>query len=286
MRNGIARDSGPSMRETLEAALAGNPAAAGFDVHYQPIVRFDDLAALAVEALPRWNHPLAGRIQSSEFLAAAEWAGLLGVLDDFVLERACADARALGAVYGHPVPVHVNISGQRLGRRDLESSIAWVLNRHGLAPCWLTIEIAAAATLEDAAAAGAAIQRLRDLGVQVALDHFASSLGGLEQLHALPVDLIKLDVSLTNADADFWHTEDLCQSVVNVCKRIGAFVIAEGIETGSQARVLHTMGCHMGQGRLFGAPGRIAPLAQTRFAAERTVRTPRSSARAGTELRP
>jgi len=257
MRRRFAGDSGASMQDMLEAALAGDPAGAGFDVHYQPIVRFDDVAALAVEALPRWNHPHAGRILSSEFVPAAEWAGLFGVLDDFVLERACADARALGAVYGHPVAVHVNISGRRLGRRDLESSIVWALDRHGLAPCWLTIEIAAATTLQDTTAAGAAIQRLRNLGVQVALDHFASNLGGLAQLQALPVDLIKLDVSLTDADADFWQTEDLCQSVLNVCRRIGAFVIAEGVGTNSQARVLHSMGCHMGQGRLYGAPGRL-----------------------------
>lgn len=272
MRSEIARHSDSSMQEMLEEALAGDPAAAGFDVHYQPIVRFDDHATLAVEALPRWNHPLAGRISSSEFLAAAEWVGLRSVLDDFVLERACADVRALAAVYGHAVVAHVNVSAQRLGRRDLESSIVWALNRHGLAPCWLTIEIPAAATLEDVTAAGTAIQRLRDLGVQVALDYFASSLGGLAQLQALPVDLIKLDVTMTNADADFWNTEDLCQSVLNVCSRIGAYVIAEGIETTSQARVLHAMGCQMGQGRLFGGAGRLARPAptRTRFTGERT----------------
>jgi diguanylate cyclase len=264
MRSGSAGDSEAPMHELLAAALAGNPATAGFDVHYQPIVRFDDHATAAVEAFPRWNHPVAGRIPSSEFIAVAERGGLVGVLDDFVLGRACADAEALAAAYGHEVSVHVNVSGTRLGRRDLGAAIAWVLKRHKLAPGRLTIEVPAAATLDDAAAAGAAIQQLRDLGVQVALDHFASSLGGLAQLQGLPVDLIKLGVTLTNADADFWQTEDLCQSVVNFSRRIGAVVIADGVETDSQAHVLHTMGCHMGQGRLFGAPGRLAPSANRR----------------------
>ena len=258
MRTGSATNSDCSLQGMLAEALAGNPAAAGFDVHYQPIVRFDDHATAAVEALPRWDHPLAGRIPSSEFIAAAERVGLVAVLDDFVLERACADAGALAATYGHEVSMHVNVSNCRLGRRDLDAAIAWVLRRHKLAPGRLTIEIAAAATLDDVAAAGAAIQKLRNLGVQVALDHFASSLSGLTLLQALPVDLIKLSVSLTDADADFWQREDLCQSVLNVCRRVGAVVIAQGIETDNQARVLHTMGCHMGQGGLFGAPGRLA----------------------------
>jgi diguanylate cyclase len=257
MRTASASHPETSTHDMLAEALAGNPAAAGFDVHYQPIVRFDDHATAAVEAFPRWNHPLAGKIPSSEFMTAAEQSGLIGVLDDFVLDRACADAVALTAAYGNEVTVHVNVSGRRLGRRDLDAAIAWVLRRHKLAPGRLTIEIATAATLDDVSVAGAAIQKLRDLGVQVALDYFTSSLGGLAQLQSLPVDLIKLGVSLTNADADFWQTEDLCQSVLNVCRRMGAVVIAEGIETDSQARVLHTMGCHMGQGRWFGAPAQL-----------------------------
>src|SRR5262245_36655888 len=81
--------------DLLLDALANDPAAAGFDVHYQPIVRLDDTEVVAAEALARWRHPLAGDVPPSLFISLAERSGLVGVLDDFVLNRACADAPAL-----------------------------------------------------------------------------------------------------------------------------------------------------------------------------------------------
>jgi diguanylate cyclase len=247
------------LHEVLAEALAGNPATAGFEVHYQPIVRFDDKATMAVEALASWNHPVAGKIEPVQFVAAAERTGLMGVLDDFVLNRACADAGTLAAAYGREIGMHVNVSASRLGRKDLEAAIGWALQRHKLPAGRLTIEITESGLIEDLSVAAASLQRIRDRGVQVALDNFGSGFNPLVQLQGLPIDLVKLDVTLTNADAEFWRTEEMCRSALEACRRLGVGAIAEGVETLRQACALQDIGCQMGQGILYGAPSRLTP---------------------------
>ena len=108
------------LHELLAEVLAGDPADGGFEVQYQPIVRFGGEATVAVEALARWEHREAGKVEPAQFFAAAERTGLTVVLEDFILNQACADAEALTAVYGLDVPVHVNVSASRLARPDHE----------------------------------------------------------------------------------------------------------------------------------------------------------------------
>jgi EAL domain-containing protein (putative c-di-GMP-specific phosphodiesterase class I) len=115
------------LHELLVEALAGNPADNGFEVQYQPIVRLGGHATVAVEAFVRWQHPLVGKVEPVQFMSAAERTGLTSVLEDFILNQACADADALTAVYGLDVPVHVNVSANRLARPDLHAVIDWAL---------------------------------------------------------------------------------------------------------------------------------------------------------------
>src|SRR4029450_4936813 len=86
----------------LARALAGDPAASGFQVYYQPIVRFADGATVAVEALARWSDPTVGPVDPDVFVTVAERTGLVAAIDDFVLDRACEDAAALANAYGRP----------------------------------------------------------------------------------------------------------------------------------------------------------------------------------------
>ncbi len=117
------------LHEILAEVLAGDPAAGGFEVQYLPIARLAGGATVAVEALACWQHPLAGKVAPAQFMATAESTGLTAVLDDFILNRACADADALTAAYGLDVPIHVNVSAHRLARPDLHAAIEWALQR-------------------------------------------------------------------------------------------------------------------------------------------------------------
>jgi predicted signal transduction protein with EAL and GGDEF domain len=254
------RDSGPNadLPQLLAGALSGgSPAAAGFDVHYQPIVRLSDGATVAVEALARWTDPVAGPVHPDVFVTMAERTGLVAAIDDFVLDRACADAAKLAERYGRPIDVHVNVSAGRLAGQGLEDAVRAALARHRLEPARLIIEITETLRIPDLPCAAGLVERLRALGVRVALDDFGSGFNALAQLHALPVDIVKLDSSLTDVDASPDRAGALCRSVLAICAELGITVVAEGLETEERAGAMAALGCPLGQGYLYGAP---APL--------------------------
>lgn len=256
--------SGVPLHEILAEVLAGNPAGGGFEVQYQPIVRFAGGATVAVEALACWEHPEVGRVDANQFMSAAEHTGLTGVLEDFVLNQACADADALTAAYGVDVPVHVNVSASRLVRPDLHAAIDWALRRYKLAASRVVIEISDAGRIDDMGAAARSVQRIRDRGVRVALDHFGSGHDVMTRLQALPIDLVKLDATVTDAGVAAARTESMSQAVLDICRRIGLSVIALGVATARQATALQGMGCELGQGELYGPQLRLQRVAKKR----------------------
>jgi EAL domain-containing protein (putative c-di-GMP-specific phosphodiesterase class I) len=245
----------------LTDALADDPDSGGFEVRYQPIVRLADASVQAVEALARWRHPVAGRVPPAVFVAMAERAGLIAVLDDFVLAQACRDTPALAATYGREVAVHVNISAHRMGRPDLEAGIFWALRRYRMAAQRLVLEVAHTASSGDLDVVVASMRRIRQLGVRVALDDFGADLDAFAQLRSLPVDMIKLDPMLICPNDGEWRTQSLCRSVLTDCKALNVQVVAEGVESLSQASALRDMGCELAQGHLYAPALPLAKLA-------------------------
>ena len=249
-------DGGPraDLPQLLAGALAGDPGAAGFEVYYQPIVRFADGAIVAVEALARWTDPVAGPVHPDVFVAVAERTGLVTAIDDFVLDRACADAAVLANVYGRPIDVHVNVSAARLGQEGLDDAVLRALGRHAVRPSRLVVEITETRRIPDLPRAVAVAGRLRASGVRVALDDFGSGYNALAQLHSLPVDIVKLDSTLTDVDVSPDRAGALVRSVLAICAELGVTVVAEGIETAGRAHAMADLGCPLGQGYLFGQP--------------------------------
>jgi diguanylate cyclase (GGDEF)-like protein len=238
----------------LARALTGAPAAAGFEVFYQPIVRFADGATVAVEALARWTDPAVGPVDPDVFVTVAERTGLVAAIDDFVLNRACADAALLASTYGRPIDVHVNVSAARLGQYGLEEAVIRALERHSVRPSRLVVEITETRRIPDLPDAAEVAARLRAFGVRIALDDFGSGYNALAQLHSLPVDIVKLDSTLTDVDVAPERAGALCRSVLAICADLNIAVVAEGIETPARARALAMLGCPLGQGYLYGQP--------------------------------
>jgi diguanylate cyclase len=246
----LADEHGSSdLSELLRAALTHEH---GLDVHYQPIVRLADGTVVAVEALARWTDPMVGPVPADLFIAVAERAGLVGLVDDFVLDRACQDAADFSGAW-RDVVVHVNVSAARFGEPEQEAAVLRALHRHHLAPRRLLLELTETAKLDDLTTAVAAAERLTERGVQLGLDDFGTGYNALHQLHTLPVDVVKLDRSLVVAATG--RSAALCRSIVAICTEMGVRVIAEGIENDAQVAAMAGLGCAYGQGHRYGFPG-------------------------------
>ncbi|WP_370967578.1 putative bifunctional diguanylate cyclase/phosphodiesterase [Amycolatopsis sp. cg9] len=250
-------DGPPDFPAALRRANGGIPA--GFGLVFQPIVRLPDANPVAVEALARWTSRDGTSVSPETFVRAAEGAGLGAELDALVLDLACREITAAGV----DLTVHVNVCASRLGAEALEESVGASLARYGLPADRLVVEITETVPVPDLAAGADAIRRLQALGVRVALDDFGAGYSSLTVLHALPVDLIKLDRALTTG-VQPERDAALCRSLVGLCRDLEVAVVAEGIETAEQAELVTRAGCPTAQGYRFGHP---APLSSLRLSA-------------------
>ncbi|GHG26860.1 MULTISPECIES: putative bifunctional diguanylate cyclase/phosphodiesterase [Amycolatopsis] len=253
-------DGPPDFPSALRRADGGLPE--GFALVFQPIVRLADEQPVAVEALARWTTRDGTSVSPETFVRAAEGAGLGAELDALVLDLACREITAAGI----ELTVHVNVCASRLGAATLEQSVEAALDRYGLPAERLIVEITETVPVPDLDAGAAAIRRLQDLGVRVALDDFGAGYSSLTVLHALPVDLIKLDRALmTGVRPD--RDAALCRSLVGLCADLEVAVVAEGIETAEQAELVTRAGCTTAQGYRFGHPAPLSSLRLSTLAA-------------------
>jgi diguanylate cyclase (GGDEF)-like protein len=228
---------------------AGGGVPKGFSLAYQPVVRLPEGRPVAVEALARWAAPNGMQIPPETFVALAEGAGLGATLDALVLDLACQEVDRVGL----DLDIHVNIGAARLGSLDFEHRLTRTLQLYGIEPGRVVVEITETVPIVDLTDGAAAIRRLSAVGVKVALDDFGAGYNSLTYLHALPVQIIKLDRSLA-VGAEREGNLALYRSVVGLADALGLDVIAEGIESPAQADTVLTAGCRMAQGHLFGRP--------------------------------
>jgi diguanylate cyclase (GGDEF)-like protein len=235
-------------------------AGGSIDVMYQPVVGLYTNRMVALEALVRWQHPRHGLLSAELLLTAAEDAGMLGALEEQVLDTACRDIRLLRRSPGlHDLCVHVNLSGQRTGDPRLVTTVQDTLERHGLPGQALILEITETGRVPDVAAAAAVLSRIRALDVRLALDDFGAGFSGLSYLLQLPIDIVKLDRSLTTAEPDS-RGAAIRNAAATLILGLGLELIAEGVETEAQVLQLADLGCRLGQGFLYSKPRFLAEL--------------------------
>ncbi len=267
----------PRMREAaldrvaLEHDLRRAVTAGDLHLVYQPQVDLRSGATVGVEALVRWRHPVHGMVPPDRFIPLAEEAGLIGPLDAWVLETACAQTSAWRAAGAGGLRVAVNLSGTEFEDGELVERVAEVLERHGLLPSDLELEITERVAVQQQRSARETLDRLRAMGVLIAIDDFGTGYSMLASLRQFPGDKLKIDRSFVQEIADRHDRAPLVAAIVAMGHGLGLEVIAEGVETEEQLAVLRRLGCDGAQGYLLGRPAE-APVVEERVLAERAAR--------------
>ncbi|MEV8505148.1 bifunctional diguanylate cyclase/phosphodiesterase [Actinoplanes sp. NPDC051475] len=255
---GIARRFDPAQfaaveaRRHEEADLRRAVEAGEFEVHYQPIVDLEGERTVGVEALIRWNHPERGMIPPLAFLDMAESLGLLPRLGGWVLEEACRQA----AEWQRDNPgfeLNVNLSASQLGNPDLVEEVRAVLERTGLPPSLLVLELTESVALVDLVESARVLGALKTVGVRIALDDFGTGFSSLSHLGTLPVDVVKIDKSFVQAMQEN-SGASVAEAVLQIARTFKLAPVAEGVEDATQASRLRELECAQAQGYHFARP--------------------------------
>ncbi|HET7312119.1 MAG TPA: bifunctional diguanylate cyclase/phosphodiesterase, partial [Mycobacteriales bacterium] len=243
-------------RVRLEADLRRALDAGGEIVcYYQPLIATATGEVASVEALARWVHPERGVVPPVEFIPAAEASGLIVPLGLAVLEQACQQLRAWHASGHAALTVAVNLSARQLVEPGAVEEIARVLNRSGVDPSRVVLEITESLLVEDSTAAIETLWRLRGLGLRLAVDDFGTGYSSLSRLSEMPIDEMKIDKSFVDRiGAPVNDSAPIIRAAIAMGHALGLTVVAEGVESTEQADTLVDMECDLLQGYLLGRP--------------------------------
>jgi diguanylate cyclase (GGDEF)-like protein/PAS domain S-box-containing protein len=223
---------------------------------YQPVFDLHDGSMRGAEALVRWRHPERGVIAPAEFIPVAERRGLIGAIGDFVLDEACrqlASWTSTGRCPEH-FTIGVNVSGRELRDPELAHRVAATLERHGIAPTRLVLEITENVLLGELGDAHHAITRLAQLGVRIALDDFGTGCSTLAHLRHLQTNILKIDRSFVSQLGGESRDREIIAAVTGMAHALGMTATAEGVETETQRDELTAIGCDAAQGYLLARP--------------------------------
>jgi EAL domain-containing protein (putative c-di-GMP-specific phosphodiesterase class I) len=252
-------------RLQMESDLRRALGAGELRVHYQPVFAMSTMRVVGVEALVRWLHPRRGMLPPLDFIPLAEDIGLILPLGRWVLNEACAQVRRWQTeIPGlDDINAAVNISPRQLEDPGIVEDVRTALATAGLSPTKLVLEITESVLMRDVVAAVSRLADLGALGVKLAVDDFGTGQSSLSQLRRFPVNILKVDKSFVDTIAEDRMARDLLSVVVNLGKSLGLDVVAEGVESVAQSRVLQRLVDLFVQGYLYSRPLDVEPM--TRF---------------------
>jgi len=234
-----------------------------FTLDFQPVVDLDSRAISGYEALLRWQHPELGQVGPLDFVPLAEETGLIVPLGKWVLAEASVRGAALHAELGREVQMSVNVSARQLQHPDFVSHVEQALETSGFPPACLTLELTETVLLSSGEAVEHQLRALKDMGISLALDDFGTGYASLAYLRRLPVDIVKIDRSFTAAIDGIDDDLVLLKGIVDLGNALGLTLVAEGIETEHQRRIVGELGCHGAQGFYFGRPAPVPAVTTT-----------------------
>jgi diguanylate cyclase (GGDEF)-like protein/PAS domain S-box-containing protein len=248
----ISRES--ELREAIEKGQ--------ISVLYQPIVDLASSQIVSAEALVRWNHPVRGSVEPSDFIETAERAGLMETLGKLVLQIACRDA----ATWPEPIQVNVNLSPRQLRSGQFPQILAETLADTGLPAERLAIEITENVLLDQDNRTLQQLDSMREMGVSLILDDFGTGYSSLTYLHKVEVRGIKIDASFTRQLPER-KVAAIYRMIARLAMDLNIYVVAEGVEDAGQVEWLNRNGIRFAQGYLLGRPSPSPPASRVEYLA-------------------
>lgn len=243
---------GHQLQQDLRQALASPEPQ--FHLQYQPLIELDGGWMVGMEALLRWEHPERGCIGPDTFIPVAEASGLICELGDWVLETALVELKKVDRLTPRPLRMAVNVSAQQLRQAGFAARIQALLQRHAIAPSQLELEITERCVTVGDKAIEACLHELRRLNVRLAIDDFGTGYANLQGLTLLPVDVLKIDRSLTQSAVQSGSALSVARMVCELARALHMQVVAEGIETATELALFRRFGATYGQGFLISHP--------------------------------
>jgi diguanylate cyclase len=241
-------------RVELENALRVAQKRGELALHYQPQVEIASGRVVGLEGLMRWRHPQRGQVSPAQFIPIAEESDLIHSLGEWALWTAC---RQLGEWDrgGHAVRrVAVNVSARQFRSPGFAELVARTLREHGIHPPRLELELTEGMLVDKRDEALAILNRLKSIGVQIAVDDFGTGYSNLSYLSSLPIDCLKIDRSFVVQTSKGGRDAAIAQAAISLGHSLGMRVLAEGVETPEQLEFLRRHGCNEYQGYLFSRP--------------------------------
>lgn len=237
-------------RRELEAALRAAVEQDALEIHYQPFANLETGQISGFEALSRWKDPQFGFVPPSTFIPLAEELGLIDIIGERILKRACADA----ASWPQHITVAVNVSAAQFKGGHLVSAVEEALAASGLSPSRLELEVTESTFLQGNEQNCALLGRLGDLGVQISLDDFGTGYSSLSYLRSFTFNKIKIDRSFIRDLSTNQSSAAIVRAVCGLARSFGASTTAEGVETDDQLAQVRAQGCTNMQGYIFSRP--------------------------------
>lgn len=240
-------------RIMLENELRKSVKEEHFVLEYQPKVNLTTEKIIGFEALVRWHHPDLGRIPPNKFIVLAEETKMILPLGEWILEEAFSKALELQHSSEEQITMAVNLSAVQLESPDLLPFIELLLKRTGIDSRIIELEVTETA-FADRLEMGMILRKLRNLGFVVSIDDFGTGFSSFSYIRELPAETIKIDMSFTHDIETSENSRAIIKAIVTMADTAGLNIIAEGIETAEQARILKELGCREGQGYYYSRP--------------------------------
>jgi len=254
-----------SMREklvatmTLEQELRLAIEQQQFELHYQKISNLENATTIGFEALLRWQHPTKGLLTPSEFLFLAEETGIILAIEDWVVKDVARQLEEWKHDIAHQHTfIAINISGRHLIQTNQLNNLISLIKEQSFEPQKLILEFKESAFSEHNEIALQGLRKLKDLGVRLALDDYASGISSFSFLHSYPFEFIKLDREFIRTLKSNKKNLSLVKALHDLGEQFGYRLVAEGIESEDTLNKLHSVGCDFGQGYHISRPEKIS----------------------------